>query len=105
MGNSPNWSYGYVPTQGEINQEFATKQDELGLSLASLAALRAGLNTSDGFTGFSSASIIAALDLIGSTQGAILYRGENGWVALPPGTAGQILCSGGAGANPSWQDR
>jgi hypothetical protein len=38
----------------------------------------------------------------GSTQGAILYRNATTWVALAPGTAGQVLSSGGAGANPSW---
>lgn len=37
-----------------------------------------------------------------STQGAVLYRGASGWAALGPGTAGQALQTGGAGANPSW---
>lgn len=37
-----------------------------------------------------------------STQGAILYRGATSWAALPTGTAGQLLQSGGAAANPSW---
>jgi|SRR5271170_1782139 len=43
-----------------------------------------------------------SLDSIGSTQGDILYRGATAWSALGPGTAGQILSTGGAGANPSW---
>ncbi len=38
----------------------------------------------------------------GSAQGDILYRGASGWAALPPGTSGQVLQSGGSGANPSW---
>lgn len=40
----------------------------------------------------------------GSTQGMILYRdsGGNGWAALAVGTAGQVLQTGGASANPSW---
>lgn len=42
------------------------------------------------------------LDLIGATQGDILYRDASDWAALAPGTAGQILQSGGAAANPSW---
>lgn len=42
------------------------------------------------------------LDSISTTQGAILYRGLNDWVALSPGTAGQVLATGGAAANPSW---
>jgi hypothetical protein len=43
------------------------------------------------------------LDLVGSAaQGDILYRGASGWTRLPAGTAGQLLQTGGAGANPSW---
>lgn len=38
----------------------------------------------------------------GTTQGSVLYRGATGWVALAPGTPGQILSTGGSSANPSW---
>lgn len=34
--------------------------------------------------------------------GEILFRGENGWVALAAGTAGQYLRTNGVGANPEW---
>ena len=37
-----------------------------------------------------------------STQGAILYRGASNWVALSPGTNGQVLQTGGPSANLSW---
>ena len=37
-----------------------------------------------------------------SAQGTVLYRGASNWVALAPGTAGNVLTSGGAGANVSW---
>lgn len=37
-----------------------------------------------------------------TTQGSILYRNATTWVALAPGTAGQVLGTGGAAANPSW---
>ena len=37
-----------------------------------------------------------------STQGAVLYRDASAWKALGPGTLGQVLQTGGAGANPSW---
>ena len=37
-----------------------------------------------------------------NTQGAILYRGASNWVALSPGTNGQVLQTGGPSANPSW---
>lgn len=42
------------------------------------------------------------LDMLGTTQGMILYRGSSGWAALSVGTAGQLLQSGGPAANPSW---
>jgi hypothetical protein len=35
-------------------------------------------------------------------QGDILFFDGTSWVRLAPGTAGQCLKSGGAGANPSW---
>lgn len=38
----------------------------------------------------------------GSTQGDILYRGASGWTAIGPGTAGQLLETGGSNANPAW---
>lgn len=45
----------------------------------------------------------AALDdAISSTQGTIMYRNASGWVGLAPGTATNVLTTGGAGANPSW---
>lgn len=37
-----------------------------------------------------------------STQGSVLYRNASAWVALGPGTSGQLLSSGGPAANPSW---
>jgi hypothetical protein len=46
--------------------------------------------------------VSTALDLVGSTQGSILYRGASAWTALTPGTSGQVLRSNGAAANPSW---
>ena len=37
-----------------------------------------------------------------TTQGDILYRDGRGLQRLGAGTAGQVLKTGGAGANPSW---
>lgn len=42
------------------------------------------------------------LDWIGATRGQLLFRGASGWSVLGPGTAGQVLQTGGAGADPSW---
>lgn len=36
-------------------------------------------------------------------QGAILFRGAAGWEVLPPGTAGQVLTSGGEDADVTWE--
>jgi hypothetical protein len=47
-------------------------------------------------------SLSALLDTIGSTQGAILYRGSASWAILPPGSSGQYLQTQGASANPLW---
>lgn len=48
-------------------------------------------------------SLSSAIDNgIAQVQGDILYRNATNWVALPPGTAGQVLITGGASANPSW---
>ena len=37
-----------------------------------------------------------------TTQGDILYRDSSGLARLGYGTAGQVLQTGGSGANPSW---
>lgn len=48
-------------------------------------------------------SLSAAIDTaLGSAQGDILYRGASGWVVLAPGTAGFVLSTNGASADPSW---
>jgi hypothetical protein len=39
---------------------------------------------------------------IGNTQGDILYRNATNWVVLAPGTAGNVLQTGGPAANPAW---
>lgn len=44
----------------------------------------------------------AILDEITATRGAILYRGLLGWAGLLPGTAGNVLQTNGAGADPTW---
>jgi hypothetical protein len=35
-------------------------------------------------------------------RGNVLYRGASTWNNLAPGTSGQVLTTGGAGADPSW---
>lgn len=51
-----------------------------------------------------STSITSLLDgAFSSVQGSILYRGASAWLALAPGADGEVLTSGGAGANPAWE--
>jgi hypothetical protein len=40
--------------------------------------------------------------LFGSAQGSILMRGAAGWAGLPPGAAGAVLSTQGAGADAVW---
>lgn len=53
-------------------------------------------------SGWVNVTTTVALDTIGSTQGQVLYRNGTVWTALAVGTNGQVLTSGGAGANVSW---
>jgi len=46
--------------------------------------------------------VSSILDGLGLAQGDLLYRNATTWTALPPGTSGQILSTGGTGANPGW---
>lgn len=48
------------------------------------------------------AELSALLDLLGDDWGDLIFRGETGWTVLLPGTANQVLNSGGPDANPSW---
>lgn len=54
---------------------------------------------------FPSASDVGAVSQPASVvQGDILYRGASTWERLPAGTAGKVLQTNGAAANPSWAD-
>lgn len=60
-------------------------------------------NTSGGTLAPGATTLSALIDsAISNTQGSILYRSAAAWVALGPGSAAQLLGSGGAAANPSW---
>jgi hypothetical protein len=48
------------------------------------------------------ASVQDLLNQLGSTRGSVLYRGSGGWSVLTPGTAGYVLSTNGAGADPAW---
>lgn len=52
--------------------------------------------------GTSYSQISAFLDYLGNDHGSLVYRGSVEWDTLMPGTAGQVLRSGGPAANPYW---
>lgn len=63
-----------------------------------------GANNTPRMTAISAIPITSAqFDILfGTTQGSLIYRNATTWVALTPGSAGNVLASGGAGANPAW---
>lgn len=78
----------------------------LGNTASAVSATAAG-TTGQVLAGVSASAptfqgISAVLDNLGSTQGQILYRNASAWVPLNPGSAGEVLSTNGAGANPSW---
>lgn len=73
------------------------------VNLAAIADHTVLANISGGSLAPSSTTLTALIDnAIASTQGDILYRNATSWVALAPSTAGFVLTTGGAAANPSW---
>lgn len=73
------------------------------VALATIADSSLLANASGGVAVPSATTLSAFIDhAISSTQGSILYRNATSWVALGPGTSGQVLTTAGAAANPSW---
>lgn len=72
------------------------------ISLASILDGTVLANTSGGTAVPVGTTPSVILDVIGSTQGDILYRGATAWAVLAPGTSGQVLATQGSSANPHW---
>jgi len=70
--------------------------------LATMGAATIKANVTGGSAVPTDATLTSILDTLSTTQGSILYRNSTSWVALGPGTSGQALTTGGAGANPQW---
>ena len=90
---------GTITTTGTIGLAGA------GVTNAYLATMSAGTvkaNVTGGSAQPTDATPSGVLDIIGSTRGSILYRGAADWSALPPGTAGYVLGTGGTGTDPVW---
>lgn len=84
------------PTFADINGNATLAQ------LPSISNLSVLGNNSGGTAIPSALTASNVLDMINNVQGDVLYRNASGWVALAPGTSGQVLSSGGTAANPSW---
>lgn len=78
--------------------EFVTQSAQLD----TLGAPASGQLLQRGATTWALVTLSAVLDGISSTRGTVLYRGAVGWSALAPGAAGNVLSTGGVGADPSW---
>ena len=102
-GSVTSFSSGSLSPLFSTSVATATTTPALSFSLSNAAA-----NTILGNNTSSSAApayntVSSYLDnAFSSTQGAILYRSGSAWVALPIGTAGQLLTANGSAANPSW---
>jgi hypothetical protein len=73
------------------------------ISFATVADLSLLANISGGTAAPTPSTMSAIMDAVFATaRGGVLYRGAAGWVALAPGTAGNVLTTGGSGADPSW---
>jgi hypothetical protein len=70
------------------------------LGLASIANGTLLANVSGGSTFPTANTPTSVLDVIGSTQGNVLYRGASNWTALAPGANGQVLTMGAS--TPAW---
>ena len=73
-----------------------------GAGTAPNAVALTGIVVGNGASPPTASTLTSLLDGLGSTQGSILYRNASVWVPLTPGTAGFVLSTGGASANPSW---
>ena len=95
---------GYSTTQGSVLYRGSTGWAALPPGTAGyvLTTGGAGADPSWAVGGGGSSDIQSLLDGISTTQGTVIYRDGTDWVALSPGTAGQLLKTNGAGANPSW---
>lgn len=73
------------------------------LSLATVADSRILANITGGVAVPSPVTLSAYIDAVmGNARGSVLYRGSASWTSLGPGTAGQVLQTNGAGADPAW---
>lgn len=81
---------GLVDAKGKASGEFARWMK--GQTRAAAALTKSITTNAAALTAF----------ITGGAWGSVLYKGETDWAWLPPGTAGQVLKTNGADANPEW---
>lgn len=91
-------AYGWVAPSGSVADNSITN-----LKLADMATQRLKGRNTGGTGDPEDITITQALDWADSTRGTILSRGASAWVGIDPGTAGHVLTSNGAGADPTYQ--
>lgn len=97
----------------EFQRRWATQRTNNGLIVSKFIELEDAptsytgahgelVRVNSGETGLEFATPSTVLDSFGLAQGDILFRGPTGWTVLAPGTATQLLQTGGPSGNPSW---
>ena len=100
-----------VVTSAALDNTFGAAQGDLIVRGAAVwQALPIGATSTflvaDGGINPAWAQLTNMLDaLFANAQGSILHRNADEWVALAPGDPGEVLSSGGPGANPEWAPR
>lgn len=104
---SPDVDDAHWFSQGAVNTVDANFVISTGqLQFAAIASGDVLGNSGAGTAEPTAATLTAMIDrAFGSTEGQILQRGASAWQILAPGSIGQFLVSGGAGALNSWDPR
>ena len=103
--NATGWTVLAPGTNGYYLQSQGASANPIwaATSYAPIASGNVLANVSGSSAAPTATSINAVLDnFFGTTQGSLIYRAGSVWQTLAPGTAGQVLQSGGPSANPSW---
>ena len=90
-----------VPLPATARANLSAAKSGANSDITALSGLTTPLSAGQGGTG--APTLSGGLDAaFGATQGGLLYRSATGWTLLGPGASGQVLGTGGAGANPAW---